>query len=207
MPRQNRVLPTGKIVAIAARGTLTGNRGVLHDAEGRLGTARWRGKAWICCMLEFKGVRRKVMSPGTWTELFFLDEAVALAAGHRPCAYCRRAAFTAYRDAFPGGPLRAPEMDAMLHAARVTRDRRQVTHRAALEKLPDGAFILWNGAPHLVLRDALRAYRPEGYAAALRRPAGEATVLTPAPSIAALRNGYRPLLHPTARPSQAASSS
>ncbi|WP_253279588.1 hypothetical protein [Loktanella sp. 3ANDIMAR09] len=91
MPLQNRVLPTQEIVADPARGTLTGNRGILHVADGVMGRARWKSKAWICCTLDWQGRRRQLMTGRKWTELFFLDEATALAAGHRPCAYCRRA--------------------------------------------------------------------------------------------------------------------
>ena len=99
-PLQNRVLPTGDIVAEPTRGTLMGNRGCLHDADRALGVARWRSKAWICCTLTWKDVRRDPMPPGRWTALFFLDEATALVAGHRPCAYCRRADFLAYAEAW-----------------------------------------------------------------------------------------------------------
>lgn len=202
-PRQNRVLPTGEIVAIPARGTLTGNRGILHDAEGRLGAARWRHKHWIACLLELPGrPPRPLMAPGAWTELFFLDEAVALAAGHRPCAYCRRAAFNAYRAAWSaaGQPgARAPEIDAALHAARVTRSRRQITHPAEIATLPDGCFIAGDQAPLLVLGARLLPFAPEGYGPPRPRPgSGRVTVLTPAPSVAALAAGYRPDLHPSA---------
>ena len=120
-PLQNRVLPTGDIVAIPARGTMTGNRGILHRPDKTLGAARWRHKAWICCTLDWQARRREVMAPNRWTELFFLDEAVALAAGHRPCAYCRRAAYLAFRAAWArasGATPKAPEIDATLHGAR-----------------------------------------------------------------------------------------
>jgi hypothetical protein len=102
VPLQNRVTPTGEIVADPGRGLLMGNRGCLHRPDRRLGAARWRSKAWICCVLDWKGVRRDPMPPGRWTALFFLDEATALAAGHRPCAYCRRADFTAFAEAWRG---------------------------------------------------------------------------------------------------------
>lgn len=196
MPLQNRVWPTGEIVAHPARGLFTGNRGVLHGAEKRLGRARWRHKAWIICTLEYKGTRREVMAPGRWTELFFLDEAVALAAGHRPCALCRRAAFRAFAEAI--ALPRAPQIDAALHEARVTRDRRQITHRAEAEALPDGAFVLHRDAPHLVVGASLLPWAPGGYGAPVARPGGTLTVVTPAPSIAALAAGYAPVLHPSA---------
>ena len=202
MPLQNRVLPTGEIVAHPARGTLTGNRGILHGADRRLGVARWRHPHWIVCDLANpRGRRRRPMSPGTWTELFFLDEAVALAAGHRPCACCRRAAYGAFGAAWAGAGLPgqgAAAIDRVLHAERVGHDRRQATHEAPMSALPDGTFIGLGGIACLVLGDSLRPFRPEGYGPALPRPGGRARVLTPAPTVAVLRAGYRPLLHPSA---------
>lgn len=201
MTLQNRVLPTGEIRAIPARGTFTGNRGVLHDDQRRLGTARWRHKAWITCALQFKDFHRVPMTPGRWTELFFLDEAVALAAGHRPCAYCRRPAFTAWREAWTkatGVRAFAPDMDACLHKARVRRDRSQVRHAAVADSLPEGAFLLWQDRPHLVTARGIHPYSPEGYGAPLTRPEGMVTVLTPEPTIAVLRHGFRPELHQSA---------
>lgn len=201
MPLQNRVLPTGEIVAIPARGDFTGNRGILHDDHRRLGTGRWRHKAWIVCTLHWKDRRRVPMTPGRWTELFFLDEAVALAAGHRPCATCRRAAYTAYRDAWNAATGRvpsAPEMDSALHLARVSRDRQQVRHEALARDLPDGAFVLWNDGPHLVARGQLYPYTPDGYEAPLTLPDARVTVLTPRPTIQVLAAGYAPELHQSA---------
>lgn len=204
MPRQNRVTPEGLIEADPARGLLTGNRGVLHDRAQRLGSARWRHPHWIACALRYKDWRRPIMAPGRWTELFFLDEAVALAAGHRPCALCRRADFERFLGAWEGAfgaRARAPAIDRALHAARVApRTRRQVTHPARLESLPDGTFVRWQGAPHLVLGERLLRWRHAGYDAAAARPAGEVEVLTPAPLVAVLRAGYAPLLHPSAAP-------
>jgi hypothetical protein len=201
--RQNRVLPTGEIVALEERGTLTGNRGCLHDAAGRLGVARWRHPHWISCELSYKGWRRPIMAPNRWTELFFLDEAVALAAGHRPCALCRRADWLAFRTAWAsafGTLTAAPEIDRILHAARVdSRSRAQKRHAAAAERLPDGTFILQDGSPALVTGSGLRPWRPGGYGPALPRPAGPVTVLTPRPLVAVLAAGYRPRLHPSAR--------
>jgi len=151
VPLQNRVLPTQDIVADPGRGLLMGNRGCLHGADRRLGTTRWRSKAWISCVLDFQGRRRDPMPPGRWTALFFFDEAVALAAGHRPCAYCRRRDFLLYADAW-GRHLRAPEMDAVLHSQRVeSRTRRQRTTTQNLADLPDGAMVRLDGSPALVL--------------------------------------------------------
>jgi hypothetical protein len=190
MPLQNRVLPTGEIVADPARGMFTGNRGCLHDDQRQLGRARWKGRAWIICALDYKGWRRVVMTPRTWTELFFLDEAVALAAGHRPCALCRRAAFLAFQAG--SGGLKAPQMDAVLHGARL-EGRGQRRHQAPLEGLPDGVFVD-HGGPHLVRGAGLWPYAPAGYGAPVARFEGEVTVLTPAPTVAVLRAGYRPVM-------------
>lgn len=201
MTLQNRVLPTGEVVADPARGTLTGNRGVLHDGDHRLGRARWRHPHWISCTLDWKGTRRVPMTPGTWTELFFLDEAVAMAAGHRPCALCRRPAFRAFQAAWAEGtglPTEAPAIDRTLHAARVTRDRRQVRHETRLSVLPAGTFVLWQGQPHLVRQDHLRPFTPAAYGAPLPRPDASVTVLTPAPMVASLDAGYAVLMHPSA---------
>jgi hypothetical protein len=199
MPLQNRVLPTGEIVADPARGLLTGNRGILHDGR-TLGRRRWTHPHWISCTLTYKDIRRMPMSPGTWTELFFRDEAVAMAAGHRPCALCRREAFQQFTAAWAKaiGPATAPEIDRLLHTTRVTRDRRQLRHEAPAEGLPDGAFCLMGGVPHLLGRRGALRYDPSGYAPAVPRPTGPVTVLTPAPMVAVLAAGYRPLLHPTA---------
>ena len=201
MTLQNRVLPTGDIVADPARGTLTGNRGILHDEHHHLGTSRWRHPHWISCTLDWKDTRRTPMTPGTWTELFFLDEAVAMAAGHRPCALCRRRAFGAFQAAWARGTGlsgNAPAIDRALHAARVTRNRRQVRQQAPLSTLPDGSFILWQGDPHLVHGDHLVPFTPAAYGPPLPRPDADVTVLTPAPMVATLAAGYAPLIHPTA---------
>src|SRR6056297_1977260 len=148
MPLANRVTPEGDIAATAARGTLMGNRGRLHRPDRTLGTSRWTTKAWIACTLAVPGRRRRVMGDG-YTELFFLDEATAYAAGHRPCAECRRAAFTAFRDLWTAetGPARAPEIDAALHTARVRRDRTKVVFDAPAHTLPLGAMIRIDEGP------------------------------------------------------------
>src|SRR5690349_22321336 len=144
MPLQNRVTPAGEIVADAGRGLMMGNRGCLHGPDRQLGTARWRSPAWICCVLEWRGVRRDPVPPGRWAALFFLDEATALAAGHRPCGFCRRRDYLAYAESWrkAGGldqRLKAVEMDAVLHSSRVeSRTRRQKTWYAPFGDLPDG---------------------------------------------------------------------
>ena len=200
MPRQNRVTPEGEILSVAARGLLMGNRGCLHDAGANLGAARWRHPHWVCCVLAFKGRKRALMQPRRYTELFFLDEAVALAAGHRPCAECRRADYERFRVAFPGGPLAAPEMDRVLHAARVFQGRQQV-FVSDINALPDGVYVKIPTRREALLLHGSRLlpYAPQGYGAAIPRPLnGTVTVLTPRPTVAALAAGYRPVLHPSA---------
>jgi len=203
MARRNRVTPEGAIVADPARGLFMGNRGSLHDDSGRI-TAPFRHRNWVCCLLEFKRRKRKLLQPGCYTELFFLDEAVALAAGHRPCAECRRADYNAFREAWAkatGSKPSAKAMDAALHEARIIpRLRAQRRHAGDLTELPDGTFIRWNKAPALILGDRLLPWAPSGYGPPVPRPAsGRVTVLTPAPTVAVLKAGYLPALHASAR--------
>ena len=209
MALRNRVHPDGRILALDARGTLTGNRGILHVADGVMGDALWRLRAWITCTLDWQGRRRAVMSGRKWTELFFLDEATSLAAGHRPCAYCRRPAFVAWRNAWADahGPSRAPAMDAALHAARAHPGaramRRWITDDA--RALPDGTMIATEDGPALRAGDALRPWTPTGYGAPRPLPTGRVEVLTPAPTVEVLRAGYAPAPHPSLSPASAPS--
>ena len=201
-PRQNRVTPFSDLIADPARGLYMGNRGCLHDAAGQV-RRNWRGKTWICCATKFKNRRRPLMQPGLYTELFFLDEAVALAAGHRPCAECRRAEYLAFRSAWGKAGLpaaaRAADMDQALHQARVNPETRaRARLNLPLEALPDGAFIAEGPQAFLVLGERLLPWQPKGYGAAQVRPSGRADVLTPAPVLAVLAAGYRPHLHETA---------
>ncbi|MDV4144060.1 hypothetical protein [Shimia sp. FJ5] len=192
MPLQNRVQPTGEILAHPARGRFMGNRGILHNAGQGLSHRRWRHKAWVCCLLSFKSRRRPLMAPGAYTELFFHDEAVALAAGHRPCGECRRADFTAFLDAAGHtGPVSA--FDTRLHAARaIPRRFAQRRVEADAASLPDGTFILTGTGPALLWQGALHPFAPDGYRAPRPCPSGRVTCLTPTPTLTALRAGYRP---------------
>src|SRR3954454_6076140 len=153
MPLQNRVTPFGDIVAIPQRGMFTGNRGIIHDPATRtLLNRRWTSKAWLVCVCEFKGRRRVVMGSGSWTELFFLDEAIALAAGHRPCFFCRRESAKAFRDAWAFGKAvkvpRATEIDTALHAERLERRRKRLHPLTAHpDEMPDGSVIAAAGEP------------------------------------------------------------
>ena len=207
MPLQNRVTPLSELVADPARGLVYGNRGCLHDETGRI-RRRYNGKRWIACRLEFRGWHRgPLLQPGRFTELFFLDEATAFAAGHRPCALCRRADYDRFvaiwRELHPG-QVGADAIDAQLHSERVAPETRaQRHHDAPFDELPDGAFVLQDGAPYLVLGADLLDWSPAGYVARNPRPARQqALLITPPSLVAVLRSGWRPLvplLHPSAR--------
>ena len=206
MPLQNRVTPFSELVADPARGLVYGNRGCLHDADGHI-RRRYNGKRWIACLLEFRGRRRAALQqPGRYTELFFLDEATAFAAGHRPCAECRRADYDRFgeiwRELHPG-QIGADAIDAQLHAERVDpASREQLRHEAALNNLPDGTFVLRGGEPFLVVEAELLRWTAAGYLERMPRPAWDgAIVLTPPSLVAVLRAGWQPLvplLHPSA---------
>lgn len=224
-PKRNRVTPTGEIVAVPRRGAWTGNRGNLH--RGTEIVRYHRGSLWITCALRFKDWRLPQWAPGRFTLLFFHDEAVALAAGHRPCALCRRADYTAYRDAWAaavgGPPLRAAELDRQLHSERIVRGtHRRRWHPMPWSALPDGTFVLLDGGaaptdaaraaysvpasgaerPALVVGDALVPWTTAGYTTPVPRPrSGQVRVITPPSSVAALRAGYRPQLDPAAQAS------
>jgi hypothetical protein len=205
VPRRNRVTPLSELVADPARGLVYGNRGCLHDADGEIRRG-YAGRRWIACRLRFRGWHRApLMQPGRFTELFFLDEATAFGAGHRPCALCRRAdfeAFVAGWDALHPGERHADAIDTRLHDERIdpaTGGQRR--HTGDLAGLPDGAFVLRDGAPWLVTSDTLHRWTPGGYTDRVARPRGAATILTP-PSLVELLRGQReplvPFLHPTA---------
>ena len=206
MPLQNRVTPFGDILAIPQRGMLTGNRGIIHDpATKSLLGRRWTSKAWLVCRCDYGGRRRDVMGGRSWTELFFLDEAVALAAGHRPCFFCRRGAANAFRAAWmtaKGGAMpSAAGMDAVLHDERLVNRRKRI-HPLPLRlaELPAGAVVSRGDAAYTMARGLAFRWTHEGYGPprVLRKADG---LLTPPSSLEALQAGYRPILHPhLARP-------
>ncbi len=200
MPLQNRVTPTGELVADPARGLVYGNRGCLHDAAGRI-RRRYAGRRWIACRLRFRDWHRSpLLQPGKFTELFFLDEATAFAAGHRPCALCRREDYVRFGELWDG-ERGADAIDARLHEERLA-GRAQRHHDAALDPLPDGAFVLRDCEPWLVRGAELRRWTPAGYAERAARPAGaRALLITPPSLVAILRAGWEgavPLLHTSA---------
>ena len=207
MPRQNRVTPLGELIAAPARGLVYGNRGCLHDAQRRI-RRHSATRRWIACRLEFRGWQRgPMMQPGRFTELFFLDEATALAAGHRPCALCRREDYNRFGRIWAGlhpGQAGADVIDAQLNAERLAPGGRvNRTHAAGYDSLPDGAYVLVAGDPYLVLGRELLLWSPSGYAARRPRPArGPAVAVTPPSLVEVLRAGWDgaavPLLHPSA---------
>jgi len=200
-PLQNRVTPFGDVVAIAQRGLFIGNRGIIHDpATKTLLGRRWTTKAWLVCVLDYKGRHREVMGGRSWTELFFLDEAVALAAGHRPCFFCRRAAAEAFRTAWgkaKGGkaPL-APEMDAVLREERLDRGRKRVyAIPGPIAELPDGTVIAAVGEAYTIVQGRSFRWSEQGYQVERQIPLADG-LLTPPSTLLAIRAGYRPALHP-----------
>jgi hypothetical protein len=194
MPLQNRVTPLGELVAVADRGLVYGNRGCLHDDHGRI-RRRYAGRRWIACRLRFRGWHRSpLLQPGKFTELFFLDEATAFAAGHRPCALCRRDDYRRFLELC--GARGADEIDVRLHAERLGPRPRK-----SLAPLPDGAFVLRDGEPFLVLGDALLPWSTAGYGERVARR-GHAQLVTPPSLVEVLRAGWHgdvPFLHPTAQ--------
>jgi hypothetical protein len=207
MPLRNRVTPLGEVIATPERGLVYANRGCIHDARGRISEQRYPTKRWIACQLEFRGRhRRPLMAPGKFTELFFLDEATALAAGHRPCGECRYADYkhltALWADLHPD-QVRADAIDEQLERERrAPSTKRRRFHQAPYDELPDGAFVLLDSEPHAVLGPEILRWSSGGYTDRLNRPVGgSATVITP-PSLVALlrtdRTPLVPLLHPSA---------
>jgi hypothetical protein len=201
-PLQNRVTPFGEIIAISQRGLLIGNRGIIHNpATKTLLKRRWATKAWITCRRDYKGIRRVVMARQSWTELFFLDEATALAAGHRPCFFCRRADAQAFRRAWAKGnggkPPAAPCIDAILHRERLqNRTKRIHTLTSAFKDLPDGAMIAALGRAYVVVSRRPFLWTADGYHFVETLPSFDG-LITPPSTLGALRAGYYPALHPS----------
>jgi hypothetical protein len=200
MPLRNRVTPLSELIADPARGLVYGNRGCLHDDRGEI-RRRFATRRWIACQLEFKGWHRtKLMQPGKFTELFFLDEATAFAAGHRPCALCRRDDYNRFLEL--AGASGADQIDLRLHGERLDGNGRRL-HRRPVDELPDGAFVLRDGEPWLVLEGGLLRWTPAGYTDRRAAARGAMEAITPPTLIDALQSGWEPVvpfLHPSARP-------
>ena len=202
MPLQNRVLPSGAIVARPERGLFVGNRGIIHDpATKTLLKKRWSTDAWLTCVLEFRGRRRKVMQRQSWTELFFLDEATAFAAGHRPCFYCRRDDANRFRAAWEKGnrtgDVLAPEIDAVLHRERFASAKKLHPLSREIEKLPDGTMVQAGEDSFLIAEGKPLLWSPSGYHA-VKGGISDAKLLTAPSIVRAFAAGYRPVLHGSA---------
>ncbi len=203
MPLQNRVTPSGDIIATPHRGLFTGNRGIIHDpATKTLLNKRWSTPAWITCVCEFRGWRRKVMGGRSWTELFFLDEATAFAAGHRPCFFCRRDDANRFRSAWEEGNrvarVLARDIDAVLHRERLDRGKKRLHPLPMpLTELPDGAMVHAGGESYLIVQGRALRWSFEGYAP-MEIDTASAMLLTPPSTLRALAAGYRPVLHASA---------
>ncbi|MBK3666047.1 hypothetical protein JJE66_33100 [Bradyrhizobium diazoefficiens] len=203
MPLQNRVTPTGEIIATPYRGLFTGNRGIIHDpATKTLLKKRWSTPAWLTCTCEFRGRRREVMAQRSWTELFFLDEATALAAGHRPCFYCRRDDANRFRAAWEKGnrvhDVRMHDIDTVLHHERLDNGRKRLHELLMpLDQLPEGAMVQQDEESFLVTQGEALLWSPAGYVRA-EREFDHAMLLTPPSTLRTLNAGYKIVLHPTA---------
>jgi hypothetical protein len=197
---QNRVTPFGDIVALSGRGLVLGNRGILHN-DARQIVRSSQTRRWLACRLEFRGRHRTIMRPHSYTELFFLDEATALSAGHRPCAECRRVDYQRFRSLWElshGGPANVDAIDAQLASERRRRGKKR-TYFADVTMLPNGAYIAIEGRAWLVWSGALLEWSDSGYVSRRTRPAaGHVEVLTPRSTVAVLRAGYEPGVHPSA---------
>lgn len=203
MPEQNRVTPSGEIVAIPLRGAWTGNRGILH--EGHRVRRFHSSDLWITCALEFRGRWQQQWQPHHYTWLYFHDEAVAFAAGHRPCGECRHGDYIAYRDAWSDAlavaPPSAKQMNRQLHAERIVRGTHtRRTHAMPWKQLPNGVFVQTAEGPAVVLGQQVTVWTTAGYGARRRRPrSGAAEVITPPSSVEVLRAGYRIQIDDSAR--------
>jgi hypothetical protein len=197
--RQNRINPNGNIIQTSARGAWMGNRGVLHDKDKTI-LRPFKHKAWIICVLEFKGRHREIMAPNRWTELFFMDEATAFAAGHRPCFECRRENANRFKLAWlKGNPqygfdqkTSINKIDEVIHQERIDKKGQKVTYEATVEYLPNGTFIEYNGEPFLISASQRYLWTPSGYKKPQKLSAGKVTVLTPASIVNAFKAGYDP---------------
>ena len=207
MPLQNRVDPHGRLHAVTARGVWMGNRGILHDNDGQI-VAPWRLKRWITCALSFRGRQRAVFAPHRYSELFFLDEATSFAAGHRPCAECRRERYSEFRAAWieansdaADRKVGADDIDRVLHAERAIRGGGKKTWQARARKLPPGTFVEFEGQPHLIWSGKLFPWTFAGYEDPVSASvlAEKVTVLTPQSIVRVFESGFTPQVHGSAQ--------
>ncbi len=211
MPHPNRVTPLGTLIATPERGSLMGNRGLLHDDQGRI-RRLYALRRWILCVLQFKGRDRKILQPGRYTELFFLDEATGLAAGHRPCAECQQNRFRLFRSRWAQANPEAAgsdtpgvdRIDAVLHAERLEGRREKRTYLAPMGELPTGVMVLLDNASWLVLDDAIVPWSAGGYGPRRPKPVGKVRVLTPMSTVRAIARWYPVEIHPSANEASSA---
>jgi hypothetical protein len=202
MPLQNRITPMGEFVASPARGSLMGNRGCLHNAEKQLGRSRWKTKSWVTCAISFSGWKQEIMAPGHYTQLFFLDEATALAAGHRPCFTCRRERFNDFLQSWQTANLSGDakplvtQIDPTMHVERTLSILTRQTE--VVERLPDGAMVTLNASQTWIKwQSGYHEWSFEGYGRPMDAPSDHMIVITPPSTVRALQAGYRPEVHPT----------
>ena len=207
MPLQNRVTPSGQLQAVSARGAWLGNRGILHDENKKI-VAPWRHKAWVTCKLDFPGRHRAIFSPNNYSELFFLDEATAFSAGHRPCAECRKDRYNEFKAAWcaanpevAGSKPPITQIDKKLHSERAIRGGNKVTYDEQFKNIPPGTFIDFEDAPHLFWLGQLYPWSHHGYGQPHSAPpeSMQVRVLTPASIVATFRHGFKPQVHESAR--------
>ncbi|MDE2420453.1 MAG: hypothetical protein KGO49_04630 [Gammaproteobacteria bacterium] len=204
MPLQNRIDPWGQLNADIARGSWMGNRGILHDEKKEI-VAPWRHKSWVTCRLSFQSYKREIFSQNNYSELFFLDEATAFSAGHRPCAECRRDRFNEFKlawckanpDRISSNLVSIKEIDTQLHIDRATLGKQKNTYRARFQDLPEGTFIDIEGKAHLLWNKHLYLWSFSGYTkiSLIIKPSTEVTVLTPHSIINMLHQGFTPQVH------------
>lgn len=204
MPLQNRVDPWGRLQAVSSRGAWLGNRGILHNEQKKI-VAPWRHKSWVTCKLQFKDIRREVFSPRRYSELFFLDEATALSAGHRPCAECRRERYNEFKNLWLKSVARresvsVAEIDKQLHAERAARGGIKVKHSCTFAELPEGAFIEIDDEAFLFWNGELKKWSFDGYVGSAPLPAEDdlVTLLTPPSIVELMRKGLVPQVHESA---------
>tara|TARA_R110002126_G_scaffold161549_12_gene309407 strand:+ start:2434 stop:3063 length:630 start_codon:yes stop_codon:yes gene_type:complete len=203
MPLQNRVDPYGRLIAAKAKGNFLGNRGILHNENKEI-VSQYKHKAWVTCALSFKGIKREIFGPNRYSELFFLDEATAFSAGHRPCAHCRKARYNEFKAAWIFANVEAPDIklsvqqiDDVLHKERVTKGAQKVIYTAQLSDLPSGTFVEFDDKPNLLWHKVLYLWSPEGYKKSdITVPAiDDVKVLTPASIVNIYSNGFAPEVH------------
>lgn len=207
-PLQNRVTPLGELEAVKARGAWLGNRGILHNDQQEI-VAPWRHKAWVTCKLEFKGRKRSLFSPRSYSELFFLDEATAFSAGHRPCGECQRDKYRLFKAAWCTANqnlIQAPnplivELDKHLHSDRALTGGKKVTYTEKLRNLPDGIFVKIEDKVMLLANGHLHVWSHTGYIEqrSIQNSSSSAQVLTPKSIVAAFRIGLKVEIHESAR--------